>query len=105
MELFEFILEEKNGEQEYSYNNIVWASSLKKAEKIAHEYAKTFYDCGGTYDHETDEYDFGDGIYVRILEVKEIKIEQWLKESLKKDLINNNPEIRDFNISITYEYN
>ena len=44
--LFEFIVEEHNGEQEYSYTRYVWAESLHKAKEFAREWAKGWYEEG-----------------------------------------------------------
>jgi hypothetical protein len=44
--LFVFEIEERSGEQEYSYTEYVYASDLTEAEELAREYTKDFYEGG-----------------------------------------------------------
>ena len=43
---YRFMLTERNGEQEYSHNYLVWAATQAEADRIAHDYASGWYDDG-----------------------------------------------------------
>lgn len=51
--LFSFIIEEQNGEQEYTHTNYVLAKDLKEATKFARHHCKNWYYDGRLIDTDT----------------------------------------------------
>lgn len=82
--LFAFTLEERNGEQEYSYDQLVRAGSLEEAEQKADKYASMFY---GVYGDDGESivgekldggyYFFGGCLFVKVLNVRETNERDW----------------------------
>ena len=66
MKTYHYTLEERNGEQEYSYQYLIHAKDKDEALEIAEDYAKTFYDDEGVELDEDTYYFFGGEIAVTI---------------------------------------
>jgi hypothetical protein len=56
LELYEFLIDELNGERGYSYTEYVWAENLDQAYALAREFAGTFYDDTETEPYEEDSW-------------------------------------------------
>lgn len=90
-------LKERNGEQEYSYDHIIKAENLEKAEEIYDAYAKRFYDDA---DFETGEIEepekdsdgtywfFGGAIGVEIEFISPTTKEKWMQDQFNMNLLN-----------------
>lgn len=80
---FKAVIEEINGEQRYSYDYLVKASSFRKAQSLADNYAKSWY---GESSHKEDGwYMHLDGtIAVRVRYVVPVTVEEFLKEILTR---------------------
>lgn len=69
---------EFNGEQEYSYNKLIKANSLKEAEDVAHNFLLGWYG-NGKYDIFEDYYEYDGGrIIVRKIMVNHTTIKDFL---------------------------
>ena len=84
---YHYLLEEINGEQEYAYDYLIEAESLKQAEAIANTHANTFY-C----DEAEEVYDgsymfFGGTISVEIKSITETTKEGFIENLLWKSIL------------------
>ena len=90
--LFWFTLEERNEEQEYSYDYLVKAKSLEKAKLLADQHAKTWYDDPDvetdTFDEETTYYFFGGSLAATVVSIQETTKEEWVKMMFERYSIN-----------------
>ena len=85
--LFAFQLEERNGEQEYNHEHLVWAKDITEAERLAHHFAKTFYN-----DEEGemvgDYYTFfSGGIALRLRSLQETTKNRWQERRYRESVI------------------
>ena len=93
MKLFEIILLEYVGENEWTHHLLVRAKTQSSAEKKAHKYAQSIWyswdDDKPVKKNEDGAYEFNGGEYVvSITDIREITEEQFCKEALKRAIIN-----------------
>ncbi|MEW6613968.1 MAG: hypothetical protein AB1401_00630 [Thermodesulfobacteriota bacterium] len=81
--LFAFTLEERNGEQEYSYDHLVRAGSIEEAIQKAEDYASRFYGVEGD-DEDGGYYFFGGCLFVKVRDVREMNESDWCLEMYRK---------------------
>jgi len=84
-------LEERNGEQEYTYYHIIEADTLEEARKLYESYAQTFYpvdEDDELPEYENDGYCHLDGaIFVRVDRLEPTTKEQWMEEQFNLNLL------------------
>ena len=90
--LFELILRESINDKEFTYNKLIFAKTLKSAEKKAHKYARRFWssyeDDQPVRKNKDGQYLFNGGeIVVEVLDVSEITKEQFLLEAYQRAMI------------------
>jgi hypothetical protein len=75
-------LEERNGEQEYSHDYIIEAVSVRQAQSILNDYAKTFYN--GKPEKGDDGYYFFNGqLWVGARDVVRTSMAAWQRQQLR----------------------
>ena len=92
MKLFELMLREYIGEKEFTYNKLIFAKTLRSAEKQAHKYARRFW---SSYEdnqpvrmNKDKQYLFNGGeIIVSVEGVSETNKQQFLEECYQRGLI------------------
>ena len=92
MKLYELILREYIGEKEFTYNKLIYARTLKSAERKADKYAKRFWSSYEDDQHvrknKEGQYEFNGGeIVVELIVVSETTKEQFLEECYQRALI------------------
>ena len=82
-------LEERNGEQEYSYEYLIYAKDIYEAWEMAKEKARTWYDDEDVELTETGEYEFfGGSLVARITEVCPMTEREFTEMMLNRYSIN-----------------
>ena len=103
--LYEFTLEEHNGEQEYSNSCLVWANDETDALEQAREYARLWYNHDDDEDDEPthpkdrdgnpdpDEFEFiGGEISVTLYPPTEVDLNDWKQRQYEHSIINGEAE-------------
>lgn len=91
--LYKFRLEELNGEQEYTYDHLLYAESQEVAQRMAHEYARTFYEDDGPDWTEVNDgslvyFFIGGAIAVEVGFVSITTKEEWQEWMFNRSLLN-----------------
>jgi hypothetical protein len=96
---YHLILEETNGEQEYTYHFLVYAKDKQEGNQVAVRHAKAFY--SGNVEEIKDgdlsyfEF-FGGQIVISIVSLEETTEKQYLEEVLARESIGKRPELQIF---------
>lgn len=87
--LYEFVLEERTGEREYTYYHLVEVENYEQAKRLAESYASCFYDDNGVdYDQEIEGWEFLDGeIILTLGNIRETSKEEWTERQYQRALI------------------
>lgn len=97
MKIYEVQATEYNGEQEYSQSKLIAAKNIRHARQKARDYFRKWYDDGDrSHKHNTnnpDEFEFISGcIRLRIKDVREITIDEWISEQISLHSISKLPD-------------
>ena len=92
--LYEFTIEERNGEQEYTYDYITYAESIEEAETTADRIASKWYgdDFEGECDIEKDGewyifYNSCSVCAIRVYSIGETTKEKWIEKMVNLRLV------------------
>lgn len=78
---------ERNGEKEYSHDNIIKAKNLEKAKEIYDQYCREFYSDDDPEKEDDGYLFFGGEIYVGVASIRPTTKKEWMEYQFDLNLI------------------